>query len=116
MAMAIEVIVIKNSLCCYSCNVWPSVVLVKNIVVMPLKVRQQNWLQNFVDVPGRIQTSLNCQFSLCPLGLLTRNRLLGCHGQNRDSSVITRDDLVPFIDPMLSEPTPLEQLIGGYDA
>jgi hypothetical protein len=41
---------------CYSCNVWPSVVLLKNTVAMPLKVRQQNWLQKFVNVPGRIQT------------------------------------------------------------
>jgi hypothetical protein len=44
---------------CYSCNVWPSIVLLKKTVAMPLNVWQQNWLQNFVDVPGRIQTSLN---------------------------------------------------------
>jgi hypothetical protein len=39
-------------------NVWPSVDLLKNTVAMPLMVWQQNWLQSFVDVPGRIQTSL----------------------------------------------------------
>jgi hypothetical protein len=39
-------------------NVWPSVDLLKNTVAMPLKVWQQNWRQNFVDEPGRIQTSL----------------------------------------------------------
>jgi hypothetical protein len=39
--------------------------------------------------------SANCKFSLSsPLGLLTHNRPLDCHRQNRDSSVITKDDLV----------------------
>jgi hypothetical protein len=35
-----------------------SVVLLKNTVAMPLKIWQQNWFQNFVDVPGCIQDFL----------------------------------------------------------